>query len=126
MTDAELEAALVPAEFTVGEVEIAKRVLERLLANATDLAGALENWLDRRPAKNEQPEIDGLIRGLARLWCAAFKVPIARIKISESSGSPAASFIEAGVTMFLGKTLSRKSIVTHVIAYRDEEKAKLS
>lgn len=126
MSDAELEACLVPAEFTADDLATTRRVLQRLLGNATDMADGMERWLEGRPAKNEQPEIDGLIRGIARLWCAAFKVPIAHIKISESAGSPAANFIESSVAMFLGKAPSRKSIVTHVCAYRDEEKGKLS
>ncbi|ESY36598.1 hypothetical protein NKI46_09935 [Mesorhizobium sp. M0615] len=87
MSEEELNACLVPAEFTEGDVEIAKRVLHRLLASVTAMADGMEKWLEGRPTKNEQPEIDGLIRGLARLWCAAFKVPIAHIRYR---GAPAA------------------------------------
>ncbi|MER9316968.1 hypothetical protein NKI31_15925 [Mesorhizobium sp. M0659] len=73
MSEEELNACLVPAEFTEGDVEIAKRVLHRLLASVTAIADGMEKWLEGRPTKNEQPEIDGLIRGLGsgarRLKC---------------------------------------------------------
>lgn len=126
MSDEELEACLVPAEFTAGDVETAKRVLHHLLASAADMADGMEKWLEGRPVKNEQPEIDGLIRGLTRLWCMAFKIPVAHVRISASAGSPAMNFIERAIILFMEKALSRASIEARVIAYRDEAKARLS
>lgn len=122
----DFEKHLVQPAFTKGDIEISRRVMQYLLGSATNLAGGLEKWFASRPVKKARPELDGLIRGLTRLWCVAFKIPVANVQISTSAGSPVMNFIEASVQLFLGKTPSRTSIETHVIAYREEEKAKLS
>ncbi|TIT07322.1 MAG: hypothetical protein E5W74_26735 [Mesorhizobium sp.] len=125
-TDEELAAHTLPSEFTPDEIGTTRRVLKELRMYAGSVLGHHMTNRAMRPIGNEHPEIDGLVRGLARLWCAAFKIPVAKIKISESAGSPTARFIEAGVEILLGKALSRKAIVTRVCTYRDEEKSKLS
>lgn len=117
---------LVPADLTDENIAMAEVVLSKLADHASGIYEGLSQWFDNRPKKNEQPEIDGLVRGLAKLWCTACNISVAHIKISESAGSPSANFIEIGVEMLIGEAPSRKSIVTRVIAYRDEEKAKLS
>ncbi|CDX22097.1 hypothetical protein MPL3356_390141 [Mesorhizobium plurifarium] len=120
------EKHLVPAPFSEEDIALARRVMVALHGSASDLSEGLEKWFNSRPVKNDKPEINGLIRGLTRLWCAAFKTPVANVRISASAGSPVMNFIETSVELFLGKSPSRASIETHVIAYREEEKAKLS
>ncbi|MER9728490.1 hypothetical protein [Mesorhizobium sp. M0217] len=74
ISEEELNACLVPAEFTEGDVEIAKRVLHRLLASVTAMADGMEKWLrvDRR--KTSSPRSMGsyvalLGSGARRLKC---------------------------------------------------------
>lgn len=126
VTAEEVAAYIVPPDFTQKEISTTRRVLEHLAMFAASVHGYHCGNRVMSPNRNERPEIDGLVRGLTKLWCAALKIPVGNIKISESAGSQAASFIETGVGILLGKALSRKSIVTRVCAYRDEEKKKLS
>ena len=114
----EFERIMLPPDVSEDDIETTRRVLKKIEIESRRIQRAHDFSWANRIERNAEPEKRAAIIGLVRIWCQAQGLGPEEFSISSSPGSPAMNFVEPGVQVMLGETMTRPAIEKQVIAWR--------